>query len=75
VIAAYTVDVPRSRAVPLITRGDRIKSLGIDLARELARQNGQGPGAHAMAAGLKREIDAVLRALKRPKPKATMSGP
>jgi hypothetical protein len=66
--------MPRSRAVPLITRGDRIKSLGIDLARELARQDGQGPGAHAMAAGLKREIDAVLRVLKRPKPKAPMSG-
>jgi hypothetical protein len=66
--------MPRSRAVPLITRGDRIKSLGIDLARELARQNGQGPGAHAMAAGLKREIDAVLRVLKTPKPKAPRSG-
>jgi hypothetical protein len=61
-------------ACPPEGTGDRIKSLGIDLARELARQDGQGPGAHAMAAGLKREIDAVLRVLNRPKPKAPMSG-
>jgi hypothetical protein len=53
--------------VALIARLERVKDLSHDLARELARDHGDTATAGAIAAAIKRDVDAVHRVLNRPK--------
>ena len=62
--------VPSSRrlqplARQLVTRLERIRDLSRDLASELTRPGSHTDVPHAMAAAIKHDIDAVLRALDR----------
>jgi hypothetical protein len=57
--------VLRSPNVALVPRLERVKELSHDLARELAREHGDT--ARAIAAAIKRDVDAVHRVLNRPK--------
>ena len=52
---------------PLIARLERIEALAHDLAHELARAGGgETKSARAMADAIQQDIEAVLRALKKP---------
>ena len=48
----------------LLTRVERIKNLSHDLANELVRKQGETVAASALADAIKRDADAVQRALK-----------
>jgi hypothetical protein len=65
----YAVAVPRrSQPFALADRLERARQLADDLTRELVRANGGGaPASRAMADAIKREVEVVLRALKRKK--------
>jgi hypothetical protein len=60
--------MPRSRTVPQTRRLERIKALASDLSRELVRTDSRCPSKKAMADQIWTDANAVLRALKRPKP-------
>jgi O6-methylguanine-DNA--protein-cysteine methyltransferase len=57
--------MPRSPTAALAARMERIKNLVDDLARA---SSGETSTTDALADRIKREVEAVGRALKRPKP-------
>ena len=60
----YAASMPRSPDAVLTARLDRIN----ELAHDLARANGNDtPATHALADAITREVEAVRRALNRPK--------
>jgi hypothetical protein len=64
----YAVAVRRSQRFGLADRLERARQLADDLTRELVRAYGGGtPASRAMADAIKREVEGVLRALKRKK--------
>jgi hypothetical protein len=48
----------------LLNRLERVEALSHDLARELTRRRDQNVTVRAMATAIKRDADAVFRALK-----------
>jgi len=64
---AYTLSMPLPLTASLVTRLERIRDMSHDLARELTRDHGETATASAMADAIKQDIDAVQRALQRPK--------
>ena len=58
--------MPRPSGALLVARLERIEQLAHDLAREVARNHEQTVAARSLADAIKHDIDAVLRALKKP---------
>jgi hypothetical protein len=59
--------VPRSPTAALVAHLARIRDLSDDLVRELNRDSGKTTTVRAMVAAIKRDVDAVYRAVNRPK--------